>query len=109
MESSTPFVLSVLRAHAAGTLSDDSTRAILRETLVLLVRRKMTELATTQYDVMFPSLLGKTYRVEQRAGLGDIWMLLSDNIAGTGSAIGVVDVEAADQNLKRFYRVTVMP
>jgi hypothetical protein len=59
MESSTPFVLSVLRAHAAGTLSDDSTRAILRETLVLLVRRKMTELATTQYDVMFPSLLGK--------------------------------------------------
>jgi hypothetical protein len=35
------------------------TRAILRETLVLLVRRKMTELATTQYDVMFPSLLGK--------------------------------------------------
>ena len=58
MESSTPFVLSVLRAHAAGTLSDDSTRAILNETLVLLVRRKMTELATTQYDKMFPSLLG---------------------------------------------------
>jgi hypothetical protein len=59
MDSSAPFVLSVLRTHAAGTLSDDSTRAILRETLVLLVRRKMTELATTQYDVMFPSLLGK--------------------------------------------------
>jgi hypothetical protein len=59
MESSTPFVLSVLRAQATGTLSDDNTRAILRETLVLLVRRKMTELATTQYDVMFPSLLGK--------------------------------------------------
>ena len=58
MESSTPFVLSVLRAHAAGTLSDDNTRAILRETLVLLVRRKMTEMATTQYDIMFPSLLG---------------------------------------------------
>src|SRR5207302_8810764 len=59
MESSTPFVLSVLRAQAGGTLSDDMTRAILHETLVLLVRRKMTELATTQYDVMFPSLLGK--------------------------------------------------
>lgn len=59
METSTPFVLSVLRAQAGGTLSDDMTRAILRETLVLLVRRKMTELATTQYDVMFPSLLGK--------------------------------------------------
>jgi hypothetical protein len=59
MESSTPFVLSVLRALEAGTLGDDLTRAILRETLVLLVRRKMTEFATTQYDVMFPSLLGK--------------------------------------------------
>lgn len=59
MESSTPFVLSVLRAQAAGTLSDDVTHAILRETLVLLVRRKMTELATTVYDVMFPSLLAK--------------------------------------------------
>jgi hypothetical protein len=58
MESSTPFVLSVLRAQAAGTLSSDSTRAILWETLVLLVRRKMTELKTTQYDIMFPSLLG---------------------------------------------------
>jgi hypothetical protein len=59
MESSTPFVLSVLRAQSVGTLSSDSARAILRETLVLLIRRKMTELATTQYDVMFPSLLGK--------------------------------------------------
>ena len=59
METSTPFILSVLRAQAAGTLGDDMTRAILRETLVLLVRRKVTELATTQYDVMFPSLLGK--------------------------------------------------
>lgn len=60
MESSTPFVLSVLQAHAVGTVSDDITRAILRETLILLVRRKMTELATTEYDKMFPSLLGKT-------------------------------------------------
>ena len=59
MESSTPFVLSVLQAQAKETISDDSTCAILRETLVLLVRRKMTELATTLYDVMFPSLLGK--------------------------------------------------
>jgi hypothetical protein len=59
MDSSTPFVLSVLRAHSAGTLTDAAARSVLRETLVLLVRRKMTELATTQYDVMFPQLLGK--------------------------------------------------
>lgn len=59
MESSTPFVLSVLRALSVGTVTNENARVILRETLVLLVRRKMTELATTQYDVMFPSLLGK--------------------------------------------------
>jgi hypothetical protein len=59
MESSTPFILSVLKAQSAETISDSNTIAILRETLVLLVRRKMAELATTQYDAMFPSLLGK--------------------------------------------------
>jgi len=59
MDSSTPFVLSVLRAHVAGTLIENGARSILQETLVLLVRRKMTELPTTQYDVMFPQLLGK--------------------------------------------------
>lgn len=59
MESSTPFLLAVLRASAAGTLDMVKARAILSETLVLLVRRKMTELPTTQYDVMFPQLLSK--------------------------------------------------
>jgi hypothetical protein len=72
MESSTPFVLSVLRAHTAGTLNNDQVRAILCDTLVLLVRRKMTELPTTQYDVMFPQLLGKiTGEVNQIRALHD--------------------------------------
>lgn len=56
MESCTPFLLDVLRSHKAGALSDDQTCAILNETLVLLVRRKMTELPTTAYDVLFPRL-----------------------------------------------------
>jgi hypothetical protein len=59
MESSRPLVLSLLRAHTAGTVGDDTAIAILRETLVLLVRRKMALLSTTKYDKMFPSLLGK--------------------------------------------------
>jgi hypothetical protein len=74
-----------------------------------VLRISSVEISGGDVVITFPSLLAKTYRVEQRAGLGDTWMLLSDNIAGTGSPIGVVDVEAADQNLKRFYRVTVMP
>ena len=59
MESSTPFLLAVLKAEVAGALSTPQAQSILRETLVLLVRRKMTELPTTQYDVMFPALLDK--------------------------------------------------
>lgn len=54
MESSTPFLLALLRANASASLPTIETVKLLRETLVLLVRRKMTELATTQYDVMFP-------------------------------------------------------
>lgn len=59
MESSTPFILAVLRAHAANKLSESEACRLLRETAVLLVRRKMTELSTTQYDAIFPGLLDK--------------------------------------------------
>jgi uncharacterized protein with ParB-like and HNH nuclease domain len=57
MDSSTPFVLSVLRDLARGNMQINKAKAVLREVLVLLVRRKMTELPTTQYDTMFPQLL----------------------------------------------------
>jgi Protein of unknown function DUF262/Protein of unknown function (DUF1524) len=57
MDSSTPFVLAVLREFARGGLEIEKARVVLREALVLLVRRKMTELPTTQYDTMFPQLL----------------------------------------------------
>ena len=57
MDSSTPFVLSVLRAVKEGSMDIPSARSILKEVLVLLVRRKATELPTTIYDVMFPQLL----------------------------------------------------
>ena len=59
MDSSTPFVLAVLRALSTHAVSNDQCRAILSETLTLLVRRKMAELPTTQYNVMFPALLEK--------------------------------------------------
>ena len=66
MESSTPFVLAVLRALSTHAVSDDQCRAILGETLTLLVRRKMAELPTTQYDTMFPGLLGKIVNESQQ-------------------------------------------
>ncbi|MDD9998753.1 MAG: DUF262 domain-containing protein [Rhodospirillaceae bacterium] len=66
MESSTSFVLAVLRALSTHAVNEQQCRAILRETLTLLVRRKMAELPTTQYDAMFPGLLGKIVNEEQQ-------------------------------------------
>ena len=89
-----------LQEYLAGTNPMQAT-SVLRITSV--------QISGGDVVVTFPSVLGKTYRLEQRSNITDSWMLLTDNIVGTGSPIGVVDVEAADQNLKRFYRITVMP
>ncbi len=109
MESSTPFVLSVLRAQAAGTLGDDMARAILRETLVLLVRRKMTELATTQYDKMFPSLLGKIINepnpikvLQERFRHDDVW------VSDEGFEDAVINKTAYRRNDLAFSRMLLM-
>jgi hypothetical protein len=109
METSTPFVLSVLRAQAAGTLGDDMARAILRETLVLLVRRKMTELATTQYDVMFPSLLGKIINepnpikvMQERFKHHDVW------VSDEGFEDAVINKTAYRRNDLAFSRMLLM-
>ena len=66
MDSSTSFVLAVLRALSTNAVDESQGRAILRETLTLLVRRKMTELPTRQYDAMFPGLLGKIVNEAQQ-------------------------------------------
>ncbi|HEY4284920.1 MAG TPA: thrombospondin type 3 repeat-containing protein [Chthoniobacterales bacterium] len=72
---------------------------------------RITSIEITGGDavITFPSMLGKTYQLEQRASLFGPWMSLTDNIPGTGSPISVPDVEAADENTKRFYRITLMP
>lgn len=58
MDSSTPFLLDLLRTHGAKSISTETTIGLLKETLTLLVRRKMTEQAATAYDTMFPRLFG---------------------------------------------------
>ena len=59
MESTTPYVLALLKMTAEGNLDEVSTEQLLSELLVLLVRRKMCELASTKYDVFFPALIEK--------------------------------------------------
>lgn len=57
MTSSAPFLMSVIMANTKELLSDNDTTALLKETNVLLVRRKITSLPVTKYDTFFPSLL----------------------------------------------------
>jgi hypothetical protein len=59
--------------------------------------------------VTFPSVVGKTYRVEASPGVTGAWFILSDNLHGTNDLISVSDVEATDQGQQRFYRVGVTP
>jgi uncharacterized protein with ParB-like and HNH nuclease domain len=59
MESTTPYLLALLKETAQNSLGDTMTELLLSELLVLLVRRKMCELPTTKYDVFFPGLINK--------------------------------------------------
>lgn len=58
-------------------------------------------------SLSFPSLLGRTYRVERSDTLLDgSWTTVRDNIPGTGAPIEITDPSGAVQT-KRFYRIVV--
>jgi hypothetical protein len=61
------------------------------------------------YQIGFPSVLGKTYRLEYRDDLvtGN-WTTLTDQIFGTGATIQINDPSAAGLS-KRFYRLSLEP
>jgi len=59
MNSIYPFLMALLKAKEKETITEEETIALLRETYVLLVRRKITKLQVTKYDTFFPSLLDK--------------------------------------------------
>jgi hypothetical protein len=54
-------------------------------------------------------VVGKTYRVEQSSSPSGPWFILTDNLPGTGDLLNIEDVEAADENVRRFYRVSITP
>ena len=62
MDTARPFLMALLRGLATGTLSGVEVRDLLRETYVLLVRRKLAGLPTTKYDVLFPALIARIAR-----------------------------------------------
>ncbi|MFZ4436852.1 MAG: DUF262 domain-containing protein [Syntrophales bacterium] len=59
MTSIYPFLMSLLKTFENSSMTEDDTIGLLRETYVLLVRRKITSLPVTKYDTFFPSLLDK--------------------------------------------------
>jgi len=89
-----------LQEYQAGT-NPKSPTSVLRITSI--------EKAAADIVLAFPSVFGKTYRVEQSPTLGGPWTILSDNLPGTGDLINVEDVEGADANVRRFYRLSVIP
>lgn len=59
MTSIYPFLMDLLKSNETGLITVQETISILRETYVLLVRRKITSLSVTKYDTFFPSLLSR--------------------------------------------------
>lgn len=59
MHSCRPFLLAVLQAVKADEMSVEDAVRILREALTLLVRCKIVQRQTTQYDSFFPPLLAR--------------------------------------------------
>jgi hypothetical protein len=63
----------------------------------------------TAIRVSFPSVNGKTYRLESRDDLvSGNWSVLTDQLFGTGSTLQITDPSAAGVS-KRFYRVGLEP
>lgn len=57
--------------------------------------------------VSFPTVAGKTYRLEYSGTLQNgSWRTVQDNIAGTGGVVQLTDAGAAAQG-KRFYRIVI--
>lgn len=57
----------------------------------------------------FPTVLGKTYRLERSDTLQNgSWQTVLNNIAGTGGTVQIIDPDGAAQP-NRFYRIVVTP
>lgn len=59
MSSINPYIMALLKSFENGALTENETIDLLRETYVLLVRRKITKLMVTKYDTFFPALIDK--------------------------------------------------
>jgi hypothetical protein len=89
-----------LQEYLAGT-DPRSAASVLRVTSIQNIAGDIV--------ITFPSVFGKTYRIEQKNDLTGPWITLQDNIRGSGSAISFTDTEASSSSVRRFYRVVLIP
>lgn len=74
-----------------------------------LLRVNAIAMGGSDVAVSFPSVAGKTYRLERSETLqSDSWQPVQDNIAGTGESLQVIDPGGTTQ-IKRFYRLVIVP
>jgi glucose/arabinose dehydrogenase len=61
------------------------------------------------WHVAFPTVSNKLYRLERNSDLATTnWVTVTNNIAGTGNTLQILDPGAASQT-QRFYRVRLLP
>ena len=58
-------------------------------------------------QVVFNTVVGRTYRIEWSSGMNGPWTILRDNIAGTGADINFTDLRDLSHAGAMFYRVAV--
>ncbi|MEO7097990.1 MAG: autotransporter-associated beta strand repeat-containing protein [Luteolibacter sp.] len=70
-----------------------------------MLRVDAIAISGTDVVASFPSVAGKTYRLERSDTLAsDSWVTVQTNIAGTGGVVQLTDTGAATQT-QRFYRI----
>lgn len=90
--------------------ADDGVHAVARDVVTIEVVLALTGFRSgNDFVVQFPTISGRTYRVEESADMSPTsWITTVDNIAGTG-AVKQISVTGALANQNRFYRVRVLP
>ena len=67
MDACNPFLLAVLKSLSLGLISQEDSIDMLQEAYVFVVRRKMCEMPTQKYDLIFPNLLGRIINEPNKA------------------------------------------
>ena len=85
--------------------ADDAVHAIAYDAVIVTVRLPVV-LAPDHADLLisFPSVVGQSYRLEQKSDLSSPWTIAMNNIAGTGAVITLRMSNALAQT-RGFYRV----